>query len=140
MVMVVLKFVKTKLDHLIVNAVMAIFYKLMKSNVWVCKHCYVRTYMEYTVSIYKIRNQTSKHQMHKYIRTYIESICFIHILILCTYCTYADVNECIDNNAGCDHTCVNIPGSYYCKCNSGYELHMDKHNCTGDCLSISKIA
>ena len=33
MVMVVLKFAKTKLDHLIVNAEMAIFYKLMENNV-----------------------------------------------------------------------------------------------------------
>ena len=36
MVMVALKFVKTKLDHLIVSAGMAFFYKLMENNVKVC--------------------------------------------------------------------------------------------------------
>ena len=42
-----------------------------------------------------------------------------------------DINECIDGNGGCGHTCVNTPGSYHCKCNSGYVLQTDKHNCTG---------
>ena len=35
-IMVVLKFVTTKLDHSVVNAEMVIFYKLMESNVEVC--------------------------------------------------------------------------------------------------------
>ena len=36
MVMVALKFVKTRLDHLIVSAGMAFFYKPMENNVKVC--------------------------------------------------------------------------------------------------------
>ena len=51
-------------------------------------------------------------------------------MLLCTTCT--DINECIDDNAGCSHTCVNTPGSYHCKCNRGYELQADLHNCSGD--------
>jgi len=47
-----------------------------------------------------------------------------------------DINECLDDNAGCDHTCVNTLGSYYCKCNRGYILQADKHNCTGTYVCI----
>lgn len=34
-----------------------------------------------------------------------------------------DVNECAINRNGCDHRCVNSPGSFACVCNAGYELY-----------------
>ena len=43
-----------------------------------------------------------------------------------------DVNECLNNRAGCKHTCVNTNGSYYCECNNGFELSLDNHTCEGD--------
>ena len=42
-----------------------------------------------------------------------------------------DINECLENNAGCDHTCVNTVGSYYCQCGDDHELHVDNHTCEG---------
>ena len=33
-----------------------------------------------------------------------------------------DIDECAMHIDGCDHECVNTPGSYYCKCNRGYKL------------------
>ena len=43
-----------------------------------------------------------------------------------------EINECLNNNGGCEHNCTNTPGSYYCTCNTGYQLLSDKHNCTGN--------
>ena len=42
-----------------------------------------------------------------------------------------DINECSDDNGGCDHTCTNAVGSYNCGCNDGYELDTDEHTCIG---------
>ena len=50
-------------------------------------------------------------------------------LKICIY--YVDINECSDDNGGCDHTCTNIVGSYSCGCNDGYELDTDEHTCIG---------
>ncbi|XP_078703823.1 uncharacterized protein LOC144928916 isoform X2 [Branchiostoma floridae x Branchiostoma belcheri] len=37
-----------------------------------------------------------------------------------TDCT--DIDECSNNDGGCDHTCENTPGSYTCSCHPGYQL------------------
>ena len=42
-----------------------------------------------------------------------------------------DINECATDNGGCDHVCVNKPGSYECSCKDGYVLADDKHTCNG---------
>ena len=44
---------------------------------------------------------------------------------------FIDVNECLDNNAGCSDNCTNTDGSYYCSCFSGFELSSDNHTCEG---------
>ena len=50
-----------------------------------------------------------------------------------------DINECSSSSTnGCQHSCVNIPGSYACQCNSGFRLHSNGHNCTGVCNGYSK--
>ena len=42
-----------------------------------------------------------------------------------------DINECNSNNGGCEDSCVNTDGSYYCTCDTGYSLDSDKHDCNG---------
>jgi len=51
---------------------------------------------------------------------------YVSVMFVCI-----DTNECLDKNAGCAHTCKNTLGSYYCTCNSGYELIANRHDCTG---------
>ena len=45
--------------------------------------------------------------------------------------TLLDIDECATDNGGCDHTCVNNDGSYYCQCNEGYILDDDNRGCSG---------
>ena len=40
------------------------------------------------------------------------------------------MDECLGSH-GCDHVCVNTPGSYHCACLAGSVLSNDLHNCTG---------
>jgi len=48
----------------------------------------------------------------------------------------ADIDECATNNGGCsvDASCSNVPGSFSCSCNAGYDG--DGIACSG-CLQIS---
>ncbi|XP_018566692.1 very low-density lipoprotein receptor [Anoplophora glabripennis] len=32
------------------------------------------------------------------------------------------INECLQNNGGCTHKCIDTPASFYCDCNHGYKL------------------
>ncbi|KAK1172597.1 matrilin-2-like, partial [Acipenser oxyrinchus oxyrinchus] len=34
---------------------------------------------------------------------------------------------------GCQHLCVNVPGSYVCRCYDGYQLNNDKRTCSSEC-------
>ena len=51
---------------------------------------------------------------------------------------FIDTNECATSNGGCNHTCHNTDGSYYCTCSEGFFLHDDLTGCSGYlfCLSI----
>uniref|UniRef100_A0A8R1TTG2 Metalloendopeptidase n=1 Tax=Onchocerca volvulus TaxID=6282 RepID=A0A8R1TTG2_ONCVO len=40
-----------------------------------------------------------------------------------------DLDECRNNNAGCQQRCTNTIGSYQCECENGYVLANDGHNC-----------
>ena len=42
-----------------------------------------------------------------------------------------DTNECLDNNGGCNHICINTKGSYQCLCHKGYFLTEDNRTCEG---------
>ena len=40
-----------------------------------------------------------------------------------------DVDECADNNGGCQQVCVNTMGSYECQCTHGFFLSDNQHTC-----------
>ena len=55
---------------------------------------------------------------------------------VCTY--YADINECLISNGGCEFSCTNLEGinnrtglGYQCGCNDGYQLAPNNHDCIG---------
>ena len=42
-----------------------------------------------------------------------------------------EVDECLDNNGGCEQICRNTLGNYECDCKTGYELHSNGKKCEG---------
>ena len=50
------------------------------------------------------------------------------------------VNECEDNNGGCEGTCVNTPMSFECHCGDGYSLAADGRNCEGNSCTQSGVS
>lgn len=56
------------------------------------------------------------------IQDYVVAPCLRLEVMGCTRLECVDVNECTDNNGGCDQKCINSPGSYACVCNVGFEL------------------
>ena len=48
-----------------------------------------------------------------------------------------DVDECVVDNGGCEHGCVNTIGSRLCTCHHGYALNSDGVSCevTGEILA-----
>lgn len=53
-------------------------------------------------------------------------IAFLIFIIL-----FIDNDECSANTDNCDHGCTNTPGSFLCKCNTGYRLQSDGRTCRG---------
>ena len=49
---------------------------------------------------------------------------------------FIDIDECAVDNGGCDHICINKPGSFECQCKEGYALGADGKTCTGNSISI----
>ncbi|GCB67967.1 hypothetical protein scyTo_0005233 [Scyliorhinus torazame] len=45
-------------------------------------------------------------------------------------CQY-DVNECGNDNGGCEGQCCNTIGNFYCKCQEGLKLMADGKTCEG---------
>ena len=39
-----------------------------------------------------------------------------------TRCPISDINECNNNNGGCNQLCRNSFGSYHCECSVGFKL------------------
>ena len=43
----------------------------------------------------------------------------------------SDINECLENNGGCNGECINTVGSYRCTCLAGFEKLEDVEGCKG---------
>lgn len=43
-----------------------------------------------------------------------------------------DVNECRENNGGCDTFCINTADAFYCECNEGFQVAADGLGCAGE--------
>ena len=48
---------------------------------------------------------------------------------------FVDIDECQLGNGGCEHSCVNTQGTFYCECENGYKLDMG-YRCEGDKASF----
>jgi len=46
--------------------------------------------------------------------------------------SFSDINECAENNGGCEQNCTNSAGSYSCMCGDGYTLSDDGRQCDGE--------
>ena len=57
-------------------------------------------------------------------------ICSVYRKCL-TVIVFPDINECVDNNGGCEQICHNVLGSLQCRCMDGYRLRNDKKSCEG---------
>ena len=50
---------------------------------------------------------------------------------------HIEIDECKQSpNGGCNHTCTNTDGSYYCSCHDGYVLGNDTSSCIGMCDTL----
>lgn len=94
------------MGHIDANVTVDISYKLMKGSVEV---------------------HTQQYDLYNLRTTYRFSDDGLLCIIL-----FVDINECLNDNAGCDHECMNTNGSYYCECNSGFQLSSDNHTCEGN--------
>ncbi|XP_071520140.1 uncharacterized protein uif isoform X2 [Panulirus ornatus] len=59
------------------------------------------------------------------IADYEEAPCLRFELMGCARQDCIDINECADNNGGCDQRCINSAGSFACMCNVGYDLYIE---------------
>lgn len=46
------------------------------------------------------------------------------------------INECLVDNGGCTHLCVDTPTSFHCQCRPGYRL-VDNYTCDGKFITES---
>ena len=51
----------------------------------------------------------------------IDTLVYMCISLLFPMDVCLDIDECMDEDHGCNQTCVNTPGSYYCNCDSGFQ-------------------
>ncbi len=47
-----------------------------------------------------------------------------------------DINECAENNGGCNGECVNTVGSYKCSCLDGYKKDVVTSKCIGNIFTL----
>ncbi len=60
--------------------------------------------------------------------------CFSPLLSISLSLFFADIDECLENNGGCDHFCRNTVGSFECSCQKGHKLLTNERTCQGESL------
>ena len=50
-----------------------------------------------------------------------------------------DINECENNNGGCDQRCVNSFGGFRCDCFEGYIHNKSTNQCNGENKKLSTL-
>ena len=46
--------------------------------------------------------------------------------------SFSEIDECLENNGGCSHSCINTPGAYRCSCpDPELSLGPDNRSCEG---------
>ncbi|XP_018429221.1 PREDICTED: matrilin-4 [Nanorana parkeri] len=61
---------------------------------------------------------------------YVESFDLIQHFAIQFQDKLCGVDMCTEMDHGCQHICVSVPSSYYCKCNPGYKLNADGKTCS----------
>ena len=56
---------------------------------------------------------------------------FASSLSIAAYGLFVDIDECQTGDNNCSQLCVNVPGSFECKCRDGYSLQDDGTTCAG---------
>lgn len=79
-----------------------------------CEQNCHNTVGSYYCSCYSGYTQSGTHCVGKWVRGVAHYIDYLFFLL--------DINECNLNNGGCNQKCHNTHGSYYCSCESGYNL------------------
>ena len=47
------------------------------------------------------------------------------------HCLFLDIDQCTNNNGGCQQICTNLLPGYACSCYSGFVLTDDGITCSG---------
>ena len=65
---------------------------------------------------------------------HLQNLMMLHLQ--CSVCHSLDVDECLLGSHVCRQLCVNVPGSFYCSCRTGYLLEDDLTHCIGVCVCV----
>ncbi len=57
---------------------------------------------------------------------------FLFSFFFSFFLVFSDINECADSNGGCEGSCCNTIGSFYCRCPDGMKLGADGKSCQGE--------
>ena len=59
-------------------------------------------------------------------------VCMCACMCACVpeYVESVDIDECVEQSK-CNQTCTNLPGTFFCSCDGGYELLDDGSTCLG---------